>query len=132
MLTWEVIGNPNITGSDEHNLSFDEKSHVFFFSVKIQAGRMAALTPSTPARIWRGGPRCRYREKTRSFTPTIEDQEHNREAITALMEGLVADPRLAFETDFYAEGNYNVDIYNTPVFRYESHGTWRCQPFTPP
>ena len=34
MLTWEVIGNPNITGSDEHNLSFDEKSHVFFFSVK--------------------------------------------------------------------------------------------------
>ena len=118
MLTWEVIGNPNITGSDEHNLSFDEKSHVFFFSVKRggpygRYGRSHALYTSEDLARWIKVP---ISGVDSLFHADDEDQEHNREAIKALMEELVADPRLA-ETDFYAEGNYNVDIYNTPVFR---------------
>ena len=122
MLTWEVIGNPNITGSDEHNLSFDEKSHVFFFSVKRggpygRYGRSHALYTSEDLARWVKVP---ISGVDSLFHADDEDQEHNREAIKALMEELVADPRLA-ETDFYAEGNYNVDIYNTSVFRYESH-----------
>ena len=122
MLTWEVVGNPKITGSDEHNLSFDEKSHVFFFSVKRggpygRYGRSHALYTSEDLAQWSKVP---IAGEDSLFHADDEDQEHNREAITALMEELVADPRLA-QTDFYAEGNYNVDIYNTPVFRYESH-----------
>ena len=93
-----------------------------FFSVKRggpygRYGRSHALYTSEDLERWTKVP---IAGEDSLFHADDEDQEHNREAIKALMEELVADPRLA-ETDFYAEGNYNVDVYNTPVFRYESH-----------
>lgn len=117
MLTWTSLGNPRIPASDEYNLSFDEKGGLFILTVKRGGpyGRShALLTNERPENFEE------WKDHGLLFHADARDQEEGRDAIKALMVELVADPRLE-QTDFYAEGNYVVDIYNTPVFRYESH-----------
>ena len=114
MLSWDVVGNPRIQSSDEHALSFDEKSGLFILTAKRGGpyGRSHALVTSSDLEVWT--------DYGVIFHADERDQEHNRESVKALMVELVADSKLE-QTDFYVEDNYNVDIYNTPVFRYESH-----------
>ena len=117
MLTWTMLGNPRIPASDEHNLSFDEKGGLFILTVKRGGpyGRSHALLTSENLENFR-----EWTDHGLLFHADARDQEERREEIKALMIELVADPRLE-QTDFYADDNYIVDIYNTPVFRYESH-----------
>ncbi len=117
MLTWTMLGNPRIPASDEHNLSFDEKDGLFILTVKRGGpyGRSHALLTNENLENFKD-----WKDHGLLFHADARDQEERRDAIKALMVELVADPRLE-QTDFYANDNYIVDIYNTPVFRYESH-----------
>jgi hypothetical protein len=114
MLEWTVVGDPEIPSSDEHNLSFDERTGLFMMTVKRGGpfGRAHALVTSSDLKHWT--------DYGVLFHADDKDQQLNRKAITARMAESVADPRLE-QTSFYAQGNYEVDVYNTAVFRYESH-----------
>ena len=114
LLKWTVVGDPKIPSSDEHNLSFDEKTGLFIMTLKRGGpyGRAHALVTSKDLEHWTDYGVLFHADKL--------DQELNRQARTARMAKVVADTRLA-QTSFHAQGNYQVDIYNTATFRYESH-----------
>jgi hypothetical protein len=108
MVTWKTLDVPPIPSSDEYNLSFDEKCHLFIATPKRSGphGRSVALATSTDFANWT--------DHGLIFHADDRDQELGRENIKARL----ANPGLC--QPFYNDPEaYNVDVYNMGVFRYE-------------
>jgi len=109
MATWTPLEAEPIASSDEYNLSFDGKQHLFIATPKVGGphGRSVALATSADCRNWT--------DYGLVFHADDLDQELGRKNI----EARLADPSLLqpFHNDPAA---YNVDVYNMGVFRYES------------
>jgi len=108
MVTWTPLEAEPISSSDEYNLSFDEKQHLFIATPKVGGphGRSVALATSEDFQNWT--------DYGLVFHADDLDQELGRKNI----EARLADPRLLqpFHNDPAA---YKVDVYNMGVFRYE-------------
>jgi hypothetical protein len=108
MVAWKTLDVPPIPSSDEFNLSFDDKCHLFIATPKMSGphGRSVSLATSTDFTNWTNHGLI--------FHADDRDQELGRDNIKARL----ANPRLCqpFHNDPDA---YNVDVYNMGVFRYE-------------
>jgi len=107
MVTWTPLEAEPIPSSDEYNLSFDERRHLFIATPKVGGphGRAVGLATSGDFEHWT--------DHGLVFQADDLDQELGRKNIAARL----ADPRLLppFHNDPAA---YNVDVYNMGVFRY--------------
>lgn len=108
-IVWTPLDLPAVPSADEFNFTLDEENHLFLLTVKHRGpyGRSVYLSTSTDFKTW---------SKHRLIFHTDElDQELGRKNIA----GRLADPTLQplFQNTPDA---YNVDVYNMPVFRYES------------
>ncbi|UCH35850.1 MAG: hypothetical protein JSV65_05715 [Armatimonadota bacterium] len=108
MATWTPLDAEPISSSDEYNLSFDEKRHLFIATPKVGGpyGRSVALATSADFENWT--------DYGLVFHADDLDQELGRQNI----EARLGNPGLL--QPFYNDpAVYNVDVYNMGVFCYE-------------
>jgi hypothetical protein len=107
-VTWKALDVPPIPSWDEFNFSFDEKAHLFIATVKTGGpyGRSHALSTSTDFEHWTAPELIFHADEL--------DQELGRRNI----EACYADPR-RYHPWINHPDEYNVDVYNFGVFRYE-------------
>jgi len=106
--TWTMLDVPGVPSSDEYNLSFDEKDHLFILTVKHGGphGRAVHLSTSKDFAHWT--------KPALIFHADDLDQKLGRQNIQARF----ADPTL-HHPPYNDAKVYNVDVYNMGVFRYE-------------
>ena len=106
-LHWRMLEVPLIPSRDESQLIYDELAGQYLATVKHEGpyGRSVFLTTSRDFREW-SPPRL-------IFHADGEDQDRSRKRIS----GRLTDARFAPLT-LNRPGDYNVDVYNMPVFPY--------------
>ena len=107
-LNWRFLEAPVIPSQDQSKLNYDELAGEYLLTVKHEGpyGRSVYLTTSKDFREW-SKPRL-------IFHADGEDQEASRRRIAARL----TDPRYAPLT-INRSADYNTDVYNMPVFRYQ-------------
>ena len=108
-INWNMVRDvPGIESGDESNFSFDEKNHLFLFTVKTGGpyGRSVGLATSKDFEHWTNHGLI--------FHADARDQELAIEHIKARL----ADPRL-LPAALNDPDVYGVDVYNMGLFRYE-------------
>ena len=106
---WSMVpGVPGISSSDEYNLSLDEENHQFLLTVKRGGpyGRSVALATSYDFEHWT--------DYGVVFHANAWDQTLGVQNI----QDRLADPTLQ-QPIYNNPADYNVDVYNMGVFRYE-------------
>lgn len=109
-LHWTKLDVPLIPSQDESNLSYDRNSHTFIATVKHRGpyGRTVWLSTSKDFREWS--------KPELIFHPDATDQQRAVKHITDRMGN--ADLQPLFQND---PKDYNVQVYNMGLFRYEGH-----------
>jgi hypothetical protein len=107
-IAWKRLDVPKIPSQDESNLSYDPQSHTFLATVKHRGphGRSVFLSTSKDFAHWT--------KPELIFHADELDQTLGRENI----QRRFADPTLQHPV-YNNPVNYNVDVYNMGVFRYE-------------
>jgi hypothetical protein len=107
-IAWKRLDVPKIPSQDESNLSYDPQGHTFLATVKHRGpfGRSVFLSTSKDFSHWT--------KPELIFHADDLDQKLGRENIRRRY----ADPSLQHPV-FNSPANYNVDVYNMGVFRYE-------------
>ncbi len=107
-LHWTHIHASKLSGSDEGNLSYDPLTRTYIATLKTfgKFGRAHAVWTSKDFVTWN--------RLSEIFQSDAEDQRRAKEIIRARM----ADPTLEHPT-YNAPADYNADIYNLGLFRYE-------------
>jgi hypothetical protein len=105
---WRLLAVPEIPSQDESNLSYDRLTHTFMATLKQSGpyGRAHGLSTSKDFEQWT--------EPELFFHADAEDQERARQRI----EARLSDPNLQ-QTVHNIPADYNADIYNVGLFRYE-------------
>jgi len=112
-INWRMLeGVPVIRGGDEHNLSFDEKEHIFIFTLKEWPptgpwGRAQRVYTSRDFKHW-----------TQAETVFHADDLGRKLALENIKARL-ADKTLQQPYSKPNPAVYNVDVYNMGVFRHE-------------
>lgn len=107
-ISWRRLEVPEIPSQDESNLSYDRLTQTFLATLKQTGpyGRAHALSTSKDFEHWT--------EPELVFHADAEDQERAIERI----KGRMADASLQ-QTVYNNSADYNADIYNVGIFRYE-------------
>ena len=108
-IDWSMVpGVPGVPSSDEYNFSFDGENHLYILTVK-QGGpycRCVYLSTSTDFYNWTS-PQMIFHADAKDQTLGVQN-----------IQARLADPTL--EQPLYNDpADYNVDVYNMGVFRYE-------------
>jgi len=106
---WKRLDVPKIPSSDESNMSYDRGAHMFIATLKTQKGphgRSVKLSTSRDFEHWT--------EPELIFHADDLDQELGRKNI----ERVYSNPLLAHPV-YNNPAQYNIDVYNMGVFRYE-------------
>ncbi len=107
---WKRLGVPKLPSQDESNLSYDRPSRRFIATLKMGGpfGRSHAIWTSTDFEKWTDSAAIIHADE--------EDQRLAKENIRARL----ADKRLT-PPRYDNPADYNADVYNVGVFRYENH-----------
>ena len=109
-IRWSMVpGVASVPTGDEQNLTFDEQNQIYLLTVKRGGphGRSVGLSTSEDFEHWT--------DHGLIFHADDHDQKIGKERIKAHL----ADPRQ--QQPLWQDPTvYNVDVYNMPVFRYES------------
>ncbi len=105
---WRRLEVPEIPSQDESNLTYDLLTHTFIATLKQSGpyGRAHGISTSTDFEHWT--------EPEMIFHADAEDQERAKQNIQARF----ADPKLQHPL-YNDPADYNADIYNVGLFRYE-------------
>ena len=119
-LHWSLLPTPSIPSADESQLIYDELGKQFLSTVKHTGpyGRSVYLTTSKNFNEWT--------EPKLIFHADGYDQELGRQRLADRM----SNPRWVPLT-INQPSQYNVDIYNMPVFPYEGHYIGLPMKFSP-
>ena len=107
-IQWKRLQVPKLPSQDESNLSYDRLTRTFIATLKQSGpyGRSHALSTSKDFEKWT--------EPELIFHADEEDQERARQNIKARL----SNPQLQ-QPVYNDPADYNADIYNMPIFRYE-------------
>jgi len=106
---WRRLAVPPIPSADESNLNYDPVTRTFIATVKATPGGRRVVNVSTSKDFEH------WSEPVLTFRTDAEDQALAREVI----EARSANPALSHPTYLNA-AEYGADVYNMPIFRYES------------
>ncbi len=107
---WKKLDVPVLPSSDESNLSYDRQSRTFIATLKTNGpfGRSHGIWTSKDFQTW-----------TNTGALIHADEEDQRLA-TINIRARLADDQLR-QPRYNDPADYNADIYNVGVFRYEGH-----------
>jgi hypothetical protein len=106
---WRRLDVPSIPSSDESNLNYDPNAHVFIATLKTTPGGRRAVNLSTSSDFQH------WSAPALVFSADAEDQALAQQVI----EARLADSTLSHPTHTN-RAEYAADVYNMPVFWYES------------
>ena len=108
-IVWTPLDIPAVPSSDEFNFTLDEENRLFLLTVKHTGpyGRSVHLSTSADFKTWS--------KHELIFHADELDQELGRKNIAARLADSTLHPMFQNTPDAY-----NVDVYNMPIFRYES------------
>jgi len=109
-IQWTKLDVPSIPSSDESNLSYDRLTRTFIGTFKVcgESGRSHTIRTSKDFGTWV--------DTGFTFSADELDQRLGRENI----ERCYSDPKRCHPV-FNIPDDYNVDVYNLAVFRYENY-----------